>query len=98
MYMIATKNTEKEGFEPSHRFHRPTPFPGEPLQPLGYFSKKRKGWDSNPRLLSKTPVFKTGSLNHSDTPPKKTYKLDYKIKKTICQDIIKFFFHGKNIL
>ena len=30
--------TEKEGFEPSHRYQRPTPFPGEPLQPLGYFS------------------------------------------------------------
>ena len=32
--------TEKEGFEPSRRFSRPTPFPGEPLRPLGYFSKK----------------------------------------------------------
>ena len=31
--------TEKEGFEPSRRYSRPTPFPGEPLQPLGYFSK-----------------------------------------------------------
>ena len=31
---------EKEGFEPSRRFSRPTPFPGEPLRPLGYFSKK----------------------------------------------------------
>ena len=29
---------EKEGFEPSRRYSRPTPFPGEPLQPLGYFS------------------------------------------------------------
>ena len=26
-------NTEKEGFEPSRRFSRPTPFPGEPLRP-----------------------------------------------------------------
>ena len=25
---------------PSRRFSRPTPFPGEPLRPLGYFSKK----------------------------------------------------------
>ena len=25
--------TEKEGFEPSRRFSRPTPFPGEPLRP-----------------------------------------------------------------
>ena len=30
---------EKEGVEPSRRFSRPTPFPGEPLRPLGYFSK-----------------------------------------------------------
>ena len=29
----------------------------------------RRGWDSNPWFLSETPVFKTGSLNHSDTPP-----------------------------
>ena len=29
--------TEKEGFEPSRRYQRPTPFPGEPLLPLGYF-------------------------------------------------------------
>ena len=33
------KLTEKEGVEPSRRFSRPTPFPGEPLRPLGYFSK-----------------------------------------------------------
>ena len=30
--------TEKEGFEPSHRYQRPAPFPGVSLQPLGYFS------------------------------------------------------------
>ena len=28
---------QKDGFEPSRRYQRPTPFPGEPLQPLGYF-------------------------------------------------------------
>ena len=33
------KIAEKEGVEPSRRFSRPTPFPGEPLRPLGYFSK-----------------------------------------------------------
>ena len=27
----------------------------------------RCGWDLNPRYLSVSPVFKTGSLNHSDT-------------------------------
>ena len=30
---------EKVGFEPTRRYSRPTRFPGEPLQPLGYFSK-----------------------------------------------------------
>ena len=29
----------------------------------------RRGWDSNPRPISETPVFKTGSINRSDTPP-----------------------------
>ncbi len=29
----------------------------------------RRGWDSNPRSLAGSPVFKTGSLNHSDTSP-----------------------------
>ena len=46
---------EKEGFEPSRRSTRPTPLAGEPLRPLGYFSKSgsekiwRREWDSNPR-------------------------------------------------
>ena len=31
--------------------------------------KWRRGWDSNPRCLATSPVFKTGSLNHSDTSP-----------------------------
>ena len=29
----------------------------------------RRGWDSNPRYLAVSLVFKTSSLNHSDTPP-----------------------------
>ena len=29
----------------------------------------RRGWDSNPRCVAASPVFKTGSLNHSDTSP-----------------------------
>ena len=29
----------------------------------------RREWDSNPRLLAESPVFKTGSLNHSDISP-----------------------------
>lgn len=30
----------------------------------------RRGWDSNPWPVAGSPVFKTGSLNHSDTSPK----------------------------
>ena len=47
--------------------------------PLGYFSNVgecdirefcwRRGWDSNPRCIAASPVFKTGSLNRSDTSP-----------------------------
>ncbi len=32
---------EKSGFEPERRSTRPTPLAGEPLRPLGYFSKCR---------------------------------------------------------
>ena len=31
--------------------------------------RKRRRWDSNPRPLSESLVFKTSSLNHSDTSP-----------------------------
>ena len=100
-HSISVCETEKMGFEPMRRYQRPTPFPGEPLQPLGYFSncwflqniqfykfsskittistrktscpislqEKRRGWDSNPRFLSESLVFKTSSLNRSDTSP-----------------------------
>ena len=30
---------EKPGFEPGRRSSRPTPLAGEPLRPLGYFSR-----------------------------------------------------------
>ena len=81
-FQIRNKRTEKEGFEPSRRYQRPTPFPGEPLQPLGYFSKQltfilrvvtdfsvaeKVGFE--PTVGLTTPVFKTGTINHSDTSP-----------------------------
>ena len=57
----------------------PNGLANRPLQPLEYFSGLhlplsdavfwRRGWDSNPRPLSESPVFKTGSLNRSDTSP-----------------------------
>ena len=52
---------------------QPNPLAGDPLEPLEYFSKIckwRRGWDSNPRCLTTSLVFKTSSLNHSDTSPK----------------------------
>ena len=63
---------EKMGFEPMRPYTNPNGLANRPLQPLEYFSKKaswRRGWDSNPRSLAGSPVFKTGSLNHSDTSP-----------------------------
>ena len=33
------------------------------------YNIKRRGRDSNPRSLSESLVFKTSSLNHSDTSP-----------------------------
>lgn len=35
---LHSEQTEKEGFEPSRRYKRPTPLAGAPLQPLEYFS------------------------------------------------------------
>ena len=35
---LLSEQTEKEGFEPSRRYKRPTPLAGAPLQPLEYFS------------------------------------------------------------
>ena len=55
----------------------PNGLANRPLQPLEYFSKRRtglsklwrRGWDSNPRSLSESLVFKTSSINRSDTSP-----------------------------
>ncbi len=37
-----------------------------------FIAKKRRDRDSNPRCLSATPVFKTGSIDHSDISPRAT--------------------------
>ena len=77
------KPAQKEGFEPSHRYQRSTPFPGEPLQPLGYFCLyqcltiqllykvvlKRRGWDSNPRALSDKRFSRPPRYDRFDTSP-----------------------------
>ena len=46
------------------------------LQGLHVNQLKRRRWDSNPRSLSGSPVFKTGSLNHSDTSPVTVFNCD----------------------
>ena len=55
---------------------RPTPLAGEPLHHLGtspWWKNKsfmwRRGRDSNSWSLARSLVFKTSSLNHSDTSP-----------------------------
>ena len=94
---------EKEGFEPSRRYQRPTPFPGEPLQPLGYFSivfsttnsrsTERLGFE--PREVLPSPVFKTGALNQLDHlsifSVEPTYK-SYTIKRLLSIFIFCFSF------
>ena len=67
---------EKMGFEPMRPLTNPNGLANRPLQPLEYFSIYvrdeaywRRGWDSNPRPLSESLVFKTSSLNRSDTSP-----------------------------
>ena len=60
---------------PRAGFIQPTPLAGEPLRPLGYFRRsmvfykmaERVGFE--PTETCASPVFKTGSLNHSDISP-----------------------------
>jgi hypothetical protein len=47
----------------------PTRFPVARTRP-GYATLPwRRGWDSNPRWLITTPLFESGTFNHSDTSP-----------------------------
>ena len=60
--------------------------------PLEYFSRWlelswRRGRDSNSWFLSESLVFKTSSLNHSDTPPQNCKKYISK-KRECCQLIL----------
>ena len=54
----------------------------------------RRGWDSNPRFLSESLVFKTSSLNRSDTSPLDCIKqlYYYTIKNRFCQEKTANFF------
>src|ERR671911_521755 len=47
----------------------PTRFPVARTRP-GYATLPyRRGWDSNPRRLITSPLFESGTFNHSDTSP-----------------------------
>ena len=62
---------------------------------LQMLSKNRRGWDSNPRPLAESPVFKTGSLNHSDTSPELLFSnqlLYHTLFYFICQHFFSYFF------
>lgn len=46
------------------------PFQGSPFGQLGYFSIKRRGWDSNPRALSDKRFSRPPRYDHFDTSPR----------------------------
>ena len=48
------------------------PFQGSPFGQLGYFSTKRRGWDSNPRALSDKRFSRPPRYDHFDTSPSLT--------------------------
>ena len=85
--MVSFFVAEKEGFEPSRQSPQPTPLAGEPLTAtwvllhsmLLFGMPKSSVWrrerDSNPRCLAASPVFKTGSINHSDISPDAAFTL-----------------------
>ena len=72
-YAIIQNVAEKMGFEPMRPYTNPNGLANRPLQPLEYFSVSaeiwRREWDSNPRCIAASLVFKTSSLNRSDTSP-----------------------------
>ena len=79
---------EKMGFEPMRPLTNPNGLANRPLQPLEYFSRLRRclsnlwrrGWDSNPRPLAESLVFKTSTINRSDTSPHAICRPDHPAK------------------
>ena len=60
------EEAERVGFEPTRGF----PLRALQARLIGHSSTSpRRGWDSNPRSQIGTPLFESGSLNHSDTSP-----------------------------
>jgi hypothetical protein len=60
---------EGEGFEPSRRCYRLRDFQSRALGQAMRPFQRRRGWDSNPRRLDTSPLFESGTFNHSDTSP-----------------------------
>ena len=64
---------------------------------LRQFKKWRREWDSNPRPLAGSLVFKTSSLNHSDTSPyahlafQHFSKIYFNTSFSICQHLFLIF-------
>jgi hypothetical protein len=61
---------EGEGFEPSRRCYRLRDFQSRALGQAMRPFQRRRGWDSNPRRLNTSPLFESGTFNHSDTSPR----------------------------
>ena len=61
--------------------------------PLEYFSKRwRREWDSNPRLIAESLVFKTSSLNRSDISPNAPRHLTAVSYDIILSNICQYLF------
>ena len=60
---------------------------------LERFFYKRMREDSNPRYLFSMPVFKTGTLNHSDTHPKISNTFHEK-KISLKRKYLEFLFYS----
>ena len=57
---------------------------GLPIRSLGI--GWRRGWDSNPRLLSGEPLFESGAFSHSATSPTISIKLRRFIRSSILHN------------
>src|SRR5215213_3925083 len=44
-------------------------WPSGRLRAIADSPRRRRGWDSNPRRLITSPLFESGTFNHSDTSP-----------------------------
>ena len=77
------------------------PFQGSPFGQLGYFSTKRRGWDSNPRALSDKRFSRPPRYDHFDTSPwlrlsslsRSSQRKKYTTTKSSrCQQLFSIFF------